>query len=143
MFIVTHTDQREDKEKGLKAFSAGLLFPNKDDDAETVLAAGVADERIVRCIKKHYINENPTVCYGERQVIDNVDHALRALATGKAVLEPPLGDSIEIKGVVAAGKLHPLDVFKPKTAPKPEKKGKAADKPAAKPENQASEQPAA
>lgn len=120
--FVTHTEQKADKEKGLAAVPAGVLFPNRSD-AEPLIAAGLADERIVRCTKKHYVNEKKTVVIGERQVIDNVDHALRALAGGMAVIEPPLGESVKIKGVVAGDKFHPIETFNP--FPKKPKKAAA------------------
>ncbi len=141
MFIVTHTEQKADAKTGKERIPAGLLFPNRDEYAEAALAAGIADERIVRCTQKHYVNEKVTVCYRERQAIDNVDHALRALAEGKAVLEPPLGDEVKILGAVAGGKLHPLESFKPEPAPKREKKGAA--KPPEKPAAGEGEQPQA
>lgn len=148
MFIVTHTEQKADEEKKQAAIPAGLLFPKRDEIAEAALAAGIADERIVRCTVKHYVNEPVTVCYRERQVIDNVDHALRALAIGKAVLEPTLGDKIAIRGVAAGGKIYPLETFTPKPAPKRSKKdGKPGEtKPPAKSAGDAAgagEQPAA
>lgn len=121
--FVTHKDSKEDQENGVPAVPAGVLFPARDEFVDALIAAGVADERIVRCTEKHYINETQTVVYGERQVIERTDHALRALAIGKAVLEPPLGGGVNIEGAVVDEKFTPLAKFRPETAPKPKKQG--------------------
>ena len=143
MFIVTHTQQKEDKSTGRQAINPGLLFPNRDEYAEAALAAGIADERVVRCTKKHYVNEAVTACYGERQVITNIDHALRALATGKAVLDPPLGEGVEILGVVAGGKFSAISQFAPKPAEKKSNSGGKSPQRSGKPASDAGEGAAA
>ena len=127
MLTVTHTPAEAKKHKLSYDVAPGLVILDKVL-AETLRFQGLADEREVFATRKSFIAAPgaAAVCYRERQRVDDPGHALRLLATGRARLDPDLGASLALTGVVeprgegstARPEVKPLAAFRP-SAPHP------------------------